>query len=1027
MLRSTPIKTRKGETTASAAAHVVDYLKNEKELVDQKTGYYSKNEAPSMWLGEGAKALGLEGAVDDKRLYELLQGHLPDGTDLSERGGKAATARLGTDITLSASKSYSIMATADPRLVALWDEGVKLVAAGIIEKEIITARLGRGGEIVEHTGKAVIASYRHEDTRMVDGVADMDLHNHLLALNMTQRADGTWARMDLAYGEQMVLAKVTDFALKAWLAERVQKLGYEVRLTEDGWEFKSISQEHIDAFSRRTTQINEWLTAHKIDPEQATDAQREAACLATRESKTQLGRTDQAYEWRDRLRTEGLDLDRIMREARERGPIAVTDLSLEAVRAAARHMGERESVFSRDALRLEALKAGMGGATLATIDAAMADERAGLIKLGGGKVTTYDALYREQEILARMHAGRDAMGTSLATPAQVASVINLAERTLGRPLSHGQKTAIGLVLQAQDRVVGVVGVWGAGKTSGAARPIVEYAKAAGFETVALAPTIQARGEIAGAQADETRTIASWLQTKPARDANGDIMKNDARLIVMDEAAMVDSVTMDAVLQKLDTEGGRLVLVGDPQQLPSVGAGTPFEQAMESGAIAYATIGEVQRQTDPRLKELAQVWGDGDLVAAAGIAMEFVQPVTIAEADWRAAGLDPADQNKRTTPIDENRPEATDKMIAYARELGMTEDARDFETVRRYLDEHSPTRMGFNDQMDGVRAPRAVRQQAIIRETAERYLEKTPEQRAATVVMATTNKIRVGINAAVREGLQQEGVVGRNDVRLTALDKADMTAEKLARPESYINRHDLIVRMPHGRGEERDIVDYKVVGVEKNRVALEGPDGTKRLWNPATAKNPSVYTTREIALAVGDKITFRDSAGLYDSPNRAENGEVGRIERVEWWGAVARMEGGGREIRLPAGVNHPIDHGYCRTVHKSQGMSERGALLAVEAGTKAASQILGVACTRGIEALEMVTDNPGKLAKQIERWAERKTAIEAAQRSTRVDIPTLQELRAEAREALGRVGDLSRAREPGQEGPPRDPMYDGRSR
>ena len=1009
MLRSTHIKTRPGETTAQAAQRVADYLKNEKETQDQAAGYYSKNQAPSQWLGEGAKALALAGGVEDKDLCELLQGHLPDGTDLSRRGGRAAQARLGTDITLSAPKSFSIMATHDPRLVELWDEAIKKTAT-FIEKEIVTARLGKGGSAVEHPGKAVIAAFRHEDTRMIDGTADMDLHGHLLTLNMVQRADGTWARMDLAYGDKMVLAKTADFSLKAWLAEGSQKLGYETRITEDGFEFAAISQEAIDQNSRRTAQINEHLKAQGIDPDHATDAQREQACLATRGSKAQLGKIDQAYEWRARLREQGLDLDAIVREAKERGPIATPDLSLAAVRSAARHVGERESVFSKNATRLEGLKAGMGRVTLETVESSMQDKSAGLLDVGGGKITTREALYREQEILARIRAGRDTLAP-LCTHEQVSKLIDATEQTQGYPLSEGQKAAINLALTSQDRVTGIIGAWGVGKTTGAARPIVAQAQALGLQVQAIAPTTQAKREIAGARADETLTIAAWLQTKPEITTTGAIVRNEDRLIVMDEAGMVDAATIDAVLNKLDAEGGRAILTGDPErQLRSVGAGKPLQQAMETGAIRYVEINEVQRQTDLRLKEMAQVWADRDTMAAVQIAKEYMHTVTVTDADWQAAGREP----KKPEVAQSDGPRPTAPMIELAEKLGLEGAAgHDFETVRGYLDKHSKSRIGFEDRTPEAPAPkipRDVRQQAIIRETAARYLSKTAEQRADLVMMALTNKVRRGINELTREGLKREGAVGGQEVKVTALDKVDMSAEKLARPESYAGRTDLVIRMLEGKGKDRQIFDYKVREVVGERVILDGPDGKGKIWNPATAKNPSVYTTREIALAVGDEINFRDSSGLRDTKERIENGEDAKIVRLDATGPVARMNDG-REVTLHTDQAHPLDHGYCRTVHKAQGMSKGGALMGIEAGSlEAASQALGVGCTRAKSWLEMVTDDPDKLGKAMERWARHEAAIEATKSSDRVDLQTLQSLRAEAQQDLGRAGDLSRARE-----------------
>lgn len=961
MLRSTPIRTRAGESTAVAAGRVTQYLKNEKETLDQKTGYYSKNQAPSQWLGEGAKALGLEGAVADKDLHELLQGHMPDGTDLSQRGGRSAQARLGTDITLSAPKSYSIMATADPRLLALWDESVK-VAASFIEKEIIVARLGKGGAHVEHTGKAVIAAYRHEDARTVDAMADMDLHSHLLALNMTQRADGEWVRMDLAYGDKMVLAKTTDFAQKTWLAEQVQKLGYEVRVTKDGFEFSAITQEQIDAFSRRTSQIDAWLEAHNIHAHEATDVQREQACLATRGSKTQLGAVDQLYEWNSRTRAEGMDRDRIVREANERGPIRTAqspEFATEAVRSAARHVGERESVFSKDMTRFEAIKAGMGGATLDTIEVAMADKSAGLLDVGGGKITTRETLLREQEILARISTGRNTLPALMSADA-VAALIKKTEANSGHKLSAGQKSAINLALTTSDKSVAIVGGWGVGKTTGAIQPIVAEAKAMGLQTIGVTPTKKARKELAGAKTDELLTIASWLGTKPSTTKSGAVQRDDNRLVVMDEAGMVDAATMDAVMQKLDREGGRLVMVGDPKQLRSVGAGKPFQQAMETEAIAYVKISEVQRQSDPQLKEMAQLWTDGKTVAAVSIAKQHMKSVTVTDKDWQQAkGHQPPPQRADQKPA----------------------------TI-----------------------PRDVRQAAIVRETAAAYLALTAEQRAETVTMAATNDLRTAINSGIREGLKQEGVLKGDGMAVTALNKVDMTEEQLSRPESYAGRQDMIVRMPQGRGEDKRLVDFLVRGVEGNRVILEDPEGQQKKWNPATARNPQVYTSREIALAVGDEINFRDSSGLHDTQERIENGEDGRIVRIDKEGPVAAMEDG-REITLRTDKNHPLDYGYCRTVHKAQGMTEERAIYAVESvGADAIGQIAGVACTREKSHLRIITDSPEKTGQAMERWAKHEAAMEAAKSDHRMDLETVQELRKEAKASLGRVGDLSKARE-----------------
>lgn len=614
-----------------AAAGIADYLENQKPSAEAKVGYYQNKAAPSQWLGQGAASLGLEGAVDREQLIALLEGRLPDGTDLTARGGRAANARLGTDITLSAMKSYSLMATHDPRLVALWDESVK-VAATVIEQEIAAARLGHGGTESQKTGKLVMAAFRHEDARTVEGTADMDFHTHVLALNMTQRADGEWVRVDLQWGAQMVLAKTADFAQKAYLAQRVQELGYEIRLTKDGWEFAALSEKDLRPFSRRTSQVDAALEARGSSRTGASDSQKEAANLATRGSKSQLSQSDQRWEWRTRIREAGIDLDKIVSQATEYGPIETTDLTTEAVRSAARHLSERETVFSKNQTRLEALRAGMGGATLDQVDAALNEEAAGLMDVGGGKLTTRDALYREQEILARARAGRD-QAAALMSPEETHSFIEAREVTQGFSLSAGQRAALTLSLTSPDRVTGIVGAAGAGKTASMAG-VVEAAKTRSYEVVGIAPSAAASHELKSAGADDTRTLASLLASKHTKTA--------ARVYILDEAGMVSGRDMDALLQRIDKEGARLLLVGDPRQLAAVEAGSPFQQMLETSAIQYAAIDEIQRQRDPALREIAQAFAKGE----AGRATELARPY-MREVEIPKTGEKPTVQEKRS--------------------------------------------------------------------------------------------------------------------------------------------------------------------------------------------------------------------------------------------------------------------------------------------------------------------------------------------------------------------------------------------
>lgn len=617
------IKHLKGSGPAAAAA-VAEYLKALRNA--KGIGYYSeKGGAPSRWLGEGAKRLGLEGQVDEKALTELLQGRLPDGTDISDRGGRKASRRMGTDLTISAPKSFSMLVSGAPpeekaALMRLWDEAM---AEGlkVVEKEVIVARRGKGGASVEHTGVMVAAVFTHEDARPVDGIADMDIHGHAIILNQTQRADGTWVARDLDFGQRNVLRMTADFATKAHLAKGLQERGYGVRQTRDGFEMSDVADEQIKTFSRRKEQVDAALESKGLTRESSSSAQREAANLATRESKRQLSQDEQRWEWRARLREAGLDIDAIIAQAKERGPIQTPDLTSEAVASAARHCSERESVFSQKQARFEALKAGMGGVTLESIDAAIQTGTAGLVNVGGDRLITKATLMQEYRVIETAKAGRDGAQAIMSKEAAEAFIAQ-REAEQGFTFSRGQREALALGLTSNDKVFAIEGAAGVGKTT-SMKPLISAMRAGGYEVVGVAPTTDATTQLRGAGADDTRTLQSYLMAPVPKDPKA------LRFVVLDEAGKVSTSDVARLQKKLaQMPGTRLLLTGDYHQTPSVEAGSPFKALIESKAIKSVKITEVQRQKDAGLKDMAQAWADVDIPKALEKARDYMTQVEV---------------------------------------------------------------------------------------------------------------------------------------------------------------------------------------------------------------------------------------------------------------------------------------------------------------------------------------------------------------------------------------------------------------
>ncbi len=960
MLRVTPIK-------SGSARGVADYLESRHDA-ERATGYYEGRAAPSEWMGEGARELGLAGSVDREQLIGLLEGRLPDGTDLTQRGGRSAEARMGTDITLSAPKSFSLMATADPRLVDLWDQSVRH-AVDFIEREVAVARKGKGGEQIEHTGSMVMAAYRHEDARTVDGRADPDLHTHVLALNMTHRSDGKWARIDLQWGERMALGKTADFAQKAFLAREVQALGYEIRRTADGFEFAAISDEIVKEFSSRSEQIDEALRGRGINPETATDAQREAACLVTRGDKSQLGEQDQRWEWRTRAREAGVDLDRITQDAARGGPIRAADLSTDAVQSGVRHIAERETVFTRDELRLESLRAGMGNTDLSRVEAAIEQKHGGLIEVQLQPdsaaahndrelrhFTTHAALRVEQTILTRTRSGWNQVEPLLDFDS-AAAFIRQKEQAIsketGKPFkySHGQRAALELTLTSPDRFTGGLGYAGVGKTKAMSATVAAY-RTAGFHIVGLAPSTKARGELEAAGADKTITMQSYLASRAEEPGSG-----AQRMYVLDEAGMVSAKDMDQLLNRVEQEGARMIEVGDYRQLTAVEAGSPFEQQCVSGALHHATIHEIIRQVNPELRSLVQQFADGRAKDGAKAAKDLMQTATVTDADWEKSGL-------------------AQEEIAEAREKG--------------------------------KVPKAVQREAIVRETAERYLTLSPEERDRTLVASGLNATRVKINATVRAAFRESGEIAAEGITITALRDPRLTREQRTRVELFAAGE--IVRLTEGRGRDRSTTDYSIVREEQGALVLSGPGGLEKIWKPTrdNQRDFKVFGAERFEVAVGDQIVFR----IPDKQNGINNGTDAKVVRADIDGITVSLKDG-REIELDPKKNHAIDYAWCRTVNDLQAATCERIIGAAE-GSKAAANLFYVAISRATHEANIVTGDQGKLQKNIEKYADRQTAVEATGRSLKSEVerpcPDLAALRAQAEKELGKAGDLADARE-----------------
>jgi exodeoxyribonuclease V alpha subunit len=207
-----------------------------------------------------------------------------------------------------------------------------------------------------------------------------------------------------------------------------------------------------------------------------------------------------------------------------------------------------------------------------------------------------DEFYRAEQFVARrLLAMAD---DPLATDVDVTSLVAAVEKEYGITYADAQFQAVEMA--AKRRVMVLTGGPGTGKTT-CVRGIIALFDKLSLKTVLCAPTGRAAKRMSELTGREAATIHRLLG---AGIGEGDklVFERDeanplkADAVIMDETSMVDISLMRSLLAAM-RPGCRLVLVGDADQLPSVGPGNVFSDIIRSEAVGTIVLSEIYRQAN----------------------------------------------------------------------------------------------------------------------------------------------------------------------------------------------------------------------------------------------------------------------------------------------------------------------------------------------------------------------------------------------------------------------------------------------
>src|SRR5207244_4034717 len=239
--------------------------------------------------------------------------------------------------------------------------------------------------------------------------------------------------------------------------------------------------------------------------------------------------------------------------------------------------------------------------TLLEVPAELVETALGL-ELEGGAVVADDLEGRRCVFLAGLYRAEREIAEKLKTLAigrppwpaiDADKAIPWVERRTKLALADSQREAVRVALAS--KVLVITGGPGVGKTT-LVNSLLKILTAKAVAIALCAPTGRAAKRLSESTGLEAKTIHRLLETDPStgRFRRNEDAPVDCDLLVVDETSMVDVPLMRAVLRVLP-ERAALLLVGDVDQLPSVGPGQVLADIIASGAVPAVRLTEIFRQ------------------------------------------------------------------------------------------------------------------------------------------------------------------------------------------------------------------------------------------------------------------------------------------------------------------------------------------------------------------------------------------------------------------------------------------------
>ena len=565
----------------------------------RKTDYYlNDSELNGRFQGKVAARIGITGRTSKDAFHALCENiHPLTGGRLTPR--KAHKRTIGYDINFHCPKSVSILhaMAQDTHILNAFTESVDEIMRHI-EKDA-KGRIRRNGTDPKRdenrkTGELLWADFVHQTARPVGLAApDPHLHCHCFTFNVT------WDKVENQFkaGQFRDIKRDMPFYQAQFhkvLSDRLIALGYHIRRTDKSFEIENVPQAAIDLFSKRTNEIG------LIAKEQGiTDEDELSALGAKSRSKKNKGLTvaQLKKEWRKQINSLDAVIDgntpirfAVKQDHEQISPGQCIDhaLSFRFERASVVHDRRILETSFRYAI-------GNPSVTADSIAKQFSKDRRILKVQDGSKTlcTTKEVLKQEKQMVELAMNG-------------IGSLKPLYHFLPPINLSGEQYEAVRHVLTTSSHVSIIQGRAGTGKTT-LMTEAVKLIEQMGKKVVVVAPTAQAsRGVLRNEGFGDAETVAKLLSSPDLQETLKD------GVLWVDEAGLLGTKDMNALLELAKRQNARLILSGDTRQHSSVVRGDALRVLNTVAGIKAAEVSRIYRQRSTDYREAVQALSEGNL-------------------------------------------------------------------------------------------------------------------------------------------------------------------------------------------------------------------------------------------------------------------------------------------------------------------------------------------------------------------------------------------------------------------------------